>query len=887
MIVSQWTSNPSNAMNSLARCLIFIAALFHASLAPITAQVPNVLLHSILDPSTNAQSNVRQGSSVAVDGGIAVIGVPFDSVGSRTAGTVKVYDVATGTLLHTLLNPNPSAGEYFGRAVAISGSRIVVGADWDKGGTNVTGSAIGAAYLYDLAGAAPSVAILTLTNPTPASSDLFGFAVAISGSRVVITAPGDDTDGTDSGIAHVYDVASTTPSLPQLLIHNPSPAINEGFGFAVAISGAQLVITSPWDGAAASLAGAAYVFDLNSPNAAVPTTSIYNPEPAANDQFGYAVAISGKWVVIGANQDDAGANDSGTAYVYDIAGATPDAPMTALANPSPAIGDNFGFSLSASGTRVAIGAAYDDTGAADSGSTYVFDLASAIPSVAVLTLNNPSPATGDYFGYAVAISAARIIVGAPYDDIGATDAGIAYAFNLLSGTPTVPAAILGMPSPAISDFFARAVAVSGTRVVVGADGDATGATEAGRVFIYDLGTTSPTKPIAILNNPSPVNRDFFGWSVAISGTRVVVGAYGDDTGELNSGIAYAYDLARATPTTPLLVMTNPTPAASDQFGYSVGISGTRVVVGSLFDDTGANNAGSVYVYDLATPNPLASVLTLNNPTPAANDRFGKAVAIHGNRAVVGAYQDDTGAPDVGSAYVYDVTSTSPSVPVAVLNHPSPSFHDGALFGYSVAISEARVVIGAYRDSSDSGNAYVYDLTSSTPTVPVGTLKHPTPNVFDYFAWSVAISGTRILVGAPQTDTGAAEAGSALLYDLASPTPAVPIATLYNPSPGAADYFGWSVAIDGATAVAGAFNDDSNATDRGAAYIFGPQPALTVLPGGQGRVAISWLPTTSNFTLQHATALSPTNWQNAPSGSTNPATIPSGSDARFYRLIQRP
>ena len=108
------------------------------------------------------------------------------------------------------------------------------------------------------------------------------------------------------------------------------------------------------------------------------------------------------------------------------------------------------------------------------------------------------------------------------------------------------------------------------------------------------------------------------------------------------------------PTIPIFGVTNPTPAASDQFGTSVAIDGTRLVVGAPFDDTGATNAGSAYVYQLSGIGPRIPIATLTNPTPAANDRFGAAVAISGSRVVIGAYQDDTGWPDAGSAYIYDL-----------------------------------------------------------------------------------------------------------------------------------------------------------------------------------------------------------------------------------------
>jgi hypothetical protein len=99
-------------------------------------------------------------------------------------------------------------------------------------------------------------------------------------------------------------------------------------------------------------------------------------------------------------------------------------------------------------------------------------------------------------------------------------------------------------------------------------------------------------------------------------------------------------------------LNNPGPAAFDQFGYAVAISGTRVVVGAYLDDTGALDAGSAYVYDLSSGTPVVPVATLNNPGPAAADQFGFSVAIDGLRAAVGAPGDDSPQADKGSTYIY-------------------------------------------------------------------------------------------------------------------------------------------------------------------------------------------------------------------------------------------
>lgn len=159
-------------------------------------------------------------------------------------------------------------------------------------------------------------------------------------------------------------------------------------------------------------------------------------------------------------------------------------------------------------------------------------------------------------------------------------------------------------------------------------------------------------PVATLNSPNPTSDDGFGNSVAISGTPMVIGAYLDDTGAPNAGRAYVYDLASATPMVPVATLNNPSPASSDLFGTAVAVSGMRVVVGASQDDTEATDAGSAYVYDLASPTPTVPAATLNNPAPAIGDNFGRSVAISGIAAAVGAPYDDSPLRDKGSAYIF-------------------------------------------------------------------------------------------------------------------------------------------------------------------------------------------------------------------------------------------
>ena len=788
---------------------------------PIAAQVPNTLLNSIPGP-VSVQDNTQMGYSVAVDGGYTVVAIPLDDTSADDSGIVKVFDTATGALLFVLTNPSPAINEQFGLSVAISGTRVVVGCHWDDTGAADAGSA----YVYDLAGGTPTVPMATLNNPVPAANDHFGVSVAISGTILVVGAFEDDTGASNAGSAYVYDLSGATPTVPVATLNNPDPTTGDQFGISVAISGTRIVVGAYFDDTGATDAGSAYVYDLGNGAPTVPVATLNNPSPVASDRFGISVVVSGLRVVVGSYLDDTGATDAGCAYVYDLSSGTPTVPVATINNPGPAAGDQFGRFIAIDGTRLVVGAYNDDTGAANAGSVYIYDLSSGAPTIPTATLNNPNPATNDSFGWSVSISGMRAVVGAFQDDTLGANVGSAYIYDFGSGTPTIPAIILNhSPGPSVKDRFGGSIAMSGSLVAIGAPQDDSGTRNAGSVYVYNLSSGTPTVPVFNLKNPSPATDDSFGWSVAMSGSKVVVGVFGDDIGAaFDAGSAYVFDLSSGTPTVPVAMLSSPVPDAGANFGNSVAMSGSLVVVGAYDYDAATPLEGRAYVFDLNSATPTVPVITLSKPSPLSGDKFGSSVAISGTRVVVGAYLDDTGATDGGSAYVYDLTSGTPAVPVAMLNNPDPSVND--LFGHSVAIAGTRIVVGAPFDdagASDAGSAYVYDLTSATPSVPVVTLYNPGPALGDNFGWSVAIAGAQVVVGAYNDDTGATNAGSAYVYDLSSGTPTVPVATLNNPGPAVTDQFGSSVAVDATNVGIGTPGDDTVGIDKGYAYIFGPAP----------------------------------------------------------------
>lgn len=341
-------------------------------------------------------------------------------------------------------------------------------------------------------------------------------------------------------------------------------------------------------------------------------------------------------------------------------------------------------------------------------------------------------------------------------------------------------------TPGMTDAFGSSVAISGNNILVGTGLDDTGAADAGSAFLFDAATGDL---LHTFNNPTPEESDYFGFSVAISGNDVLVGANRDDSSAPSAGIAYLFDAA-----TGGLVRTfsNPTPEAFDNFGYSVAIWGNSVLVGAPEDDTGAPSAGSAYLFDASTG---ALLQTFNNPTPAAGDWFGNAVAISSIYVVVGAFWDDTGATDAGSGYLFNATNGEL---LQTFKNPSPV--SGDWFASSVAVTGVNVFVAAPFKGEPDGSA-VYHFFSQN-----GILLRTF-----WGGKAFSIDGNNLLLGNAGSSSSP---GRAFLFDVSSGSL---LRNFQSPSPSTHEFFGSDVAISGNNIVIGA-------AGFGRAYLYACVPA---------------------------------------------------------------
>ncbi len=350
---------------------------------------------------------------------------------------------------------------------------------------------------------------------------------------------------------------------------------------------------------------------------------------ALTDHFGQSVAISGTTAVIGSRDDPAG-----SAYLFDT---TTGQEITKLNSINLNVSD-FSYSVAISGSTVIVGSPDDHVISQWGGSAFLFDTTTGQQLARLLP--NEFSTYQNYFGTSVAISGTTAIAGAPgRDEDGNDSAGAAYLFNTNTGQQITKL----LPNDGAADqAFGRAVAISGTTVVVGAINSA---------YLFD--TTTGQQIAKLLPNDGPGSSSF-GESVAISGTTVVVGNDSDDDNGSSSGSAYLFDTITGQQIAKLLPNDG---ATGDRFGYSVAISGTVAAIGAESKNDNGSRSGSAYLFDTITGQQIAKLLPNDG---AADDRFGNSVAISGTTVLIGADRNGDNGQYSGSAYLFTAPSPCPA-----------------------------------------------------------------------------------------------------------------------------------------------------------------------------------------------------------------------------------
>lgn len=306
----------------------------------------------------------------------------------------------------------------------------------------------------------------------------------------------------------------------------------------------------------------------------------------------------------------------------------------------------------------------------------------------------------------------------------------------------------------------------------------------------------------------------FGNAVALDGATAIVGAHYDGAVGPLSGAAYV--LERGAAGWGEVVKLLPAEIiANDRFGFAVGLSGDIAIVGARYRSDFGYGSGAAYVFERGTGD-WSKLAKLANPEPAIGDFFGHAVAIAGTTVAIGAPNDDGADFDTGSVFVFVKVGANWTFKQK-LTSTSSAVDDR--FGYAVAADGNTIMVGA--TGSD-------DLGEKTGAVHVfvrtGGVFHETEVLIpssaasgDAFGSTIALAGGRAVIASVFGDG----TGVAYVYERqgAAGAPWLEVAAL-RPADGAADdYFGQALALDGDWVLAGSLAHDAAGDAAGAAYLY--------------------------------------------------------------------
>ncbi len=369
-----------------------------------------------------------------------------------------------------------------------------------------------------------------------------------------------------------------------------------------------------------------------------------DPEDAID--FGQAVSMSGEWMIVGAPR--ATLNSTGAATLYRLDQGLWHEQQQLLADDG-ASGDFFAAAVAVSGDTAVVGALYDNHGGFESGSAYVFERVNGQWQ----QMQKLSPADGldsDQFGHAVGVYGDQILIGAPrHDVLQITNAGAVYVFER-EGNAWNQVDKLTASQPGHQFFFGHALSVNGQRALIGTYTDNALGSESGSAYVFERVNGVWGEQVRLLPSDGD-DFDQFGLSVALHGDRALIGCWGCDDAAVNGGAAYVFDWdGTAWLQSDKLIVDDV--AAHDAVGYSVALHQDRALLGAHLSDLAGEDAGAAYLFELGTTGwTLTAEMTARDASVDAN--FGRSVALTQDQRVIGApFADNIDGQPTGAAYVY-------------------------------------------------------------------------------------------------------------------------------------------------------------------------------------------------------------------------------------------
>ncbi len=688
------------------------------------------------------------GYSVAIDGDLAVVGAPsHDSNFRINNGAVFVYELndTTWQQVATVTSPTDKSGDLFGWAVDIEGDTIVVGSMHD----DMFAFNGGAAYvLYQGATTSDWSIAQSLPGSNVKIGDRFGVSVSIDSGLIAVGNRFADGAGQNSGTVNIFRSNEYRQFYEAYIVESPLAAQAQ-FGWDVDLHDQRLVVGAP-----RSETGSAFLYQLNEWGQAWSETELVSDSNRTSDRFGYSVAISDGGVFVGATlHDHASVINSGAVYRFTQTGEF----QQKLIQPSAQRGDQFGFALAAEVSKVAASGVGIDATSNNSGRVVEFGSENG---AWVLTDVHDSDEV-HRFGHAVAIDADKVIVGAPTGDGVETFLRVQGSQDITFDY-TIHQAALQIQGEA-ADSFGWSVATTEDWAVVGAPTAVTRSSiQGGSVWVFQR-NGDQWNFHSQLTPSSIAHGDHFGSSLDIQGNVLIVGSRLADAGNTDAGAAYVFELTdNQWQWTDRLFAVGIN--QGDQFGYSVAVDGQRVVVGAIYDEAGTVvNSGTATVFQ-KTGGEWTATETLVADSPQQGSRFGHDVSLHQNWLAVSSPTAD----QTGQAYTWRLENGDWNFKGAFA---ADDTNNGDEFGNSLSINGSSLVVGAWKHDHNgiwnSGAAYVFEWADGNwqqSRKLVSSTSFGSLSSWNQFGSSVDLDGANLVVGSAFEDGSSEDSGAVYLFD---------------------------------------------------------------------------------------------------------------------------
>ena len=834
--------------------------------------------------ASDAQASDEFGWSVSIDGDYAIVGARYEDTGGSQAGAAYIFK-KSGTswsqqqIIHA---SDAQTNDQFGHSVGISGDYAIVGAPYEDSGADNGGSV----YIYKRntsTGVWGSEQHITASNA--GSADYFGISVSISGDYAIVGANGENSA---RGAVYIYtrDLSTGLWGSEQIIVASDTQVVDE-FGWDVGISGDYAIVGSRNEDTGGTDAGAAYIY-VRSGTTWSEQQKIQSSDIEAGDSFGGAVSIDGDYITVGANYEDENGTSAGAVYVFKRDGTT----WTQQAKLLPSDGTggdelSYGGSIDISGDTIVVGARVADPGGiSNAGAAYVFQRSGTTWTEVKKIVASDAQAS-DNFGVSVSISGSTIITSAPNEDTKATDAGAAYIYSsqlvtnyyiTQPGTYRADLQICGIdyktnevevtgsvtpeksfPSVSTktypsddgtvsdSDYYGY-VGLSGNglvMVVVGKGDDDT-TTNSGGFMVYEKinGVWTFTQQITNVGSGSGTLGDCDeGKSVQLDydGTRVFIGAHADGHSYTSSGSVYIY--RRVAQGNWTLEQRIDGGGASYRYGYNdVNNAGDKLIIGS-YGYPGSGNTGRAWYYTRSV-----TTWSLQDEFVApSTSAYGTSVGMNsaGTRAIIGGYNhsSNTGRADIwnysGSSWSLDTTLTGENA--------------SDKFGWNVDMSNDgnTVVVGApiYSGGGEEGRAYIYTTSDGTNWSLLKTLSNQSAD--ERFGFSIQISGdgNTVVIGAAKNDDGVTDGGRSYVYVKTNGTwPSTPTYTIIGTTANSNNGHTLGISDTGETIISGAPFDDDKGSNQGAVYIFDKKEIASLTFDNYNKLSLTNTPTYTSSKL---------------------------------------